>query len=98
MSLFEAPISDLNRDYFRSKIVEYKIQGAATNGISIDSTLITADSPIPFSLKQLWFDLDDFERQTYNERGKPETKTKLIVKGNADKLISNQYEPASTNI
>ena len=97
MSLFEAPISDLNRDYFRSKIVEYKIQGAATNGISIDSTLITADSPIPFSLKQLWFDLDDFERQTYNERGKPETKTKLIVKGNADKLISNQYEPASTN-
>ena len=24
-------------------------------------------------MKQLWFDLDDFERQTFNERGKPET-------------------------
>ncbi len=97
MSLFEAPISDLNRDYFRSKVVEYKIQGAKVNGIAIDSTLITADSPIPFSLKQLWFDLDDFERQTYNERGKPETKTKLLIKGDANKLVSNQYEPASTN-
>ncbi len=73
LSLFEAPISDLNRDYFRSKIVEYKIQGAKTNGIPIDTALITADSPIPFSMKQLWFDLDDFERQTFNERGKPET-------------------------
>lgn len=97
LSLFEAPISDLNRDYFRSKIVEYKIQGAKTNGIPIDTALITADSPIPFSLKQLWFDLDDFERQTFNERGKPETKTNLIISGDADKLISNQYEPASTN-
>lgn len=28
-------------------------------------TVITADSPIPFSLKSLWFGLDDFERRTY---------------------------------
>ncbi|MDE5552959.1 MAG: ATP-binding protein [Malacoplasma sp.] len=97
ISLFEAPINDLNKDYFRSKIIDYKILGAKANGISIDPAQITADSPIPFSLKQLWFDLDDFERQTYNERGKPDTKTKLIIEGNADKLISNQYEPASTN-
>ncbi len=97
MSLFEAPISDLNRDYFRSKVVEYKIHGAQANGISIDTSLITADSPIPFSLKQLWFDLDDFERHTYYERGKPETITKLLVNGDANNLISNQYEPASTN-
>ncbi len=34
---------------------------------------ITADSPIPLSLKKLWFDLDDFERQTFqdNARTKP---------------------------
>jgi hypothetical protein len=31
-------------------------------------TVITADSPIPFSLKRLWFDLDDFERRTYEDR------------------------------
>lgn len=97
MSLFEAPITDLNREYIRSKVVEYKIRGAEANGIQIDSTLITADSPIPFSLKKMWYDLDDFERQTYNERGNPKAKTNLVVQGDADKLISNQYEPASTN-
>ncbi len=57
--------------------------------------LVTADSPIPFSLKQLWFDLDDFERQTFIERAKPETVTDKIVVGNAEDLISNEYTPAS---
>lgn len=97
MALFDAPINDANRDYIRSKIVDAKKRGAKANNIIIEDALVTADSPIPFSIKQLWFELDDFERQTYNERGNPATKTKLIVKGDANKLISNQYEPASTN-
>lgn len=96
MALFDASISDANRDYIRSKIVDAKKHGARANKIEIDDALITADSPIPFSIKRLWFELDDFERQTYNERGNPNTKTNLIIKGDADKLISNQYEPAST--
>ena len=53
-------------------------------------TAITADSPIPFSLKRLWFDLDDYERQTFqnNERTIPSAK---LVEGDAEKLTSNQY-------
>lgn len=51
---------------------------------------ITADSPIPFSLKKLWFDLDDFERQTFqdNARTKPSEKTQV---GDAENLVPNQY-------
>ena len=51
---------------------------------------ITADSPIPFSLKKLWFDLDDFERQTFqdNARTKPSNKTQV---GDAEDLVSNLY-------
>ncbi len=51
---------------------------------------ITADSPIPFSLKKLWFDLDDFERQTFqdNARTMPSEKTQF---GDAEKLVPNQY-------
>lgn len=51
---------------------------------------ITADSPIPFSLKKLWFDLDDFEHQTFqnNERTIPCTK---IQEGNAETLSPNRY-------
>jgi hypothetical protein len=53
-------------------------------------TAITADSPIPFSLKKLWFDLDDYERQTFDdpEKTKPCDKTK---NGDAEQLVSNLY-------
>lgn len=53
-------------------------------------TAITADSPIPFSAKKLWFDLDDFERQTFqdNARAIPSAKD---ADGDAEKLIPNQY-------
>ena len=94
MSIFSGNLSDQNKDYFRSKIIEAKLQAVKENKIKIDEVLITADTPIPFSLKQLWFDLDDFERQTYNERAKPETITAKTVTGDAEKLISNEYKPA----
>jgi len=95
ISIFSGSLSDQNKDYFRSKIVEAKINSAKTNKIDIESELITADTPIPFSLKKLWFDLDDFERQTFRERAKPETVTGKKVSGSAEKLKSNEYEPAS---
>ena len=96
MSLFDAPITESNREYIREKIVQAKIKGAETNGIKIDPVLISADSPIPFSIRKLWFDLDDFERQTFLKRGEPDSKTDLIQRGNPDKLISNIYQPATT--
>lgn len=64
-------------------------------GLDIEDAIITADSPIPFSIKKLWFELDDFERQTFNTRGDPSSITPLVVKGDMDELISNQYQPAS---
>jgi len=95
MSIFSGTLSDQNRDYFKTKIEETKINAAFENGIDIETELITADTPIPFSLKQLWFDLDDFERQTYIERAKPETITAKKVTGNPETMISNEYQPAS---
>lgn len=95
MSIFSGNLSDQNKDYFREKIVEAKLESVAINVIDIEKHLVTADSPIPFSIKKLWFDLDDFERQTFNERAKPETVTEKQVIGDADKLVSNEYIPAS---
>jgi hypothetical protein len=95
MSIFSGSLSDQNKDFFRTKIEDAKKSAALINQITIEPELITADSPIPFSLKQLWFDLDDFERQTFNERAKPETITNKKVIGDAEKLISNEYQPAS---
>lgn len=95
MKIFSGTISDANREYIREKVVEAKIASAIENKLDVPKETITADSPIPFSIKQLWFDLDDFERQTYIERAKPETITKKIQIGDAEKLKSNLYEPAS---
>jgi DNA helicase HerA-like ATPase len=95
INLFDGNLNDANKEYFRAKVVEAKINGATINGILIDPAMITADSPIPFSVKRLWFELDDFERQTFNESRKPETLTVKKVTGNADTLVSNEYEPAS---
>lgn len=95
MSIFSGSLTENNKDYFRSKIVEAKWNSVEKNGFKVEKEIVTADSPIPFSLKQLWFDLDNFERQTYMERAKPETITDLIIEGDAEKLISNEYEPAA---
>jgi len=95
MSMFSGNLPDQNKDYFREKVVEAKLKSVKGNELNIKKHLVTADAPIPFSIKQLWFDLDDFERQTFRERAKPETITDKKVTGDADKLISNEYEPAS---
>jgi len=95
MSVFSGNINDQNRDYIRTKIVDAKLKSIENNSINIEKELVTADSPIPFSIKQLWFELDDFERWTFQERAKPETITAKKVEGNAEKLISNEYQPAS---
>lgn len=95
MSLFSGNLTDQNKEHFRSKIVDAKILSASVNGYGLSKEIITADSPIPFSLKSLWFELDDFERQTFTERAKPSTITAKIKTGDKNKLISNEYQPAS---
>ena len=96
MSIFSGNLTDQNQDYFREKIVEAKLKSIEKNKIDVSRELVTADSPIPFSLKRLWFELDDFERQTFQKRAQPETITqKENNDGSAEKLISNKYPPAS---
>ena len=92
LSLFSGNLNDQSQDYFRAKIVEAKISAAKVNGIEIDEVLVTADTPIPFSIKQLWFELDDYERKTFK---KDRTTECLVVKGNPSELKSSIYEIAS---
>ena len=91
MSIFSGNLSDENKDYFRSKIIEAKLQAVKGNNIKIDKVLVTADTPIPFSLKQLWFELDDFERQTLEKNRQLDSVYAPIVKGSPEEMISNEY-------
>ena len=92
MKTFSGNLSDVNKEYIREKIVQKKIESITINSLDIESEMVTADSPIPFSLKQLWFELDDFERKTYEKDRITEC---MISEGSAEDLISSQYTPAS---
>lgn len=51
---------------FTDKIQEMKAARIALEALpGVDPQSLTVDSPIPFSLKQLWYDLIDFETTTY---------------------------------
>lgn len=91
MAIFPGRLSDQNEDYIRGKVLDLKrLSAAAIGGLRAEA--ITADSPIPFSINQLWFDLDNFERVTYQiDRTTPET---LITAGDPATLKSNQYPTA----
>lgn len=91
MAIFPGRLSDQNEDYIRAKVLDLKRESAATMG-GLRAEAITADSPIPFSIYQLWFDLDNFERITLKaDRITPEA---LVTIGDAATLTSNQYPTA----
>lgn len=92
MAIFPGRLTDQNEDYIRGKILEMK-RARARDVQGLREEAITADSPIPFSIKQLWFDLDNFERMTF--RKDRETLMELAEVGDPNTLRSNIYPPAA---
>lgn len=74
----------------RDEVTALKKAAAAHLAQKPPETAITADSPIPYSLKKLWFELDDYERQTFQDKEKTEPCDKIKT-GDAEKLIPNLY-------
>lgn len=92
MKIFSGNLTDASREYIREKVVEAKIASANKNKIDVAKESITADSPIPFSIKRLWFELDDFERKTFQiDRI---TVSEKLKEGDIESLKSNEYPPA----
>jgi hypothetical protein len=92
MAIFPGKLSDQNEDYIRGKVLEMKRAWAADIE-GLREQAITADSPIPFSIKQLWFDLDNFERMTFHKDR--ETLMDLTEAGAPETLKSNLYPAAA---
>ena len=77
---------------FIDKIFNLKIRSHEAKqfaGVEVES--ITVDTPIPFSLKQLWYDLIDFEVTTFE--GENRDCPALQDAGDADELIVPRYKP-----
>ncbi|MCB1056218.1 MAG: ATP-binding protein [Acidobacteria bacterium] len=53
----------------RDKVLDMKLEAAKNLNIPPLPETLTADSPVPFSIKQLWYELDKFERLTFKTSG-----------------------------
>jgi uncharacterized protein len=94
LKIFPGTLSDTAREYIRVKVYENKLESLNLLDIKgINEKAITADSPIPFSIEKLWFELDDFERRTILKDRI--TLTDLVEKGNYKEWKSNIYTAAA---
>ena len=85
-------MSPANEAAVRDMVQERRRAAALTLKNPPPPESITADTPLPFSLRQLWFDLDDFERTTYRTEDNQRVPAKIEKPGDPEKLISNVYE------
>lgn len=92
VSVFPSGINDDQREYIRQKVVELKIESIDKNNLQLDKEGVSADTSVPFSIKKLWYDLDDFERKTYKKDRITECK---VSDGDAEALVSSEYTPAA---
>jgi len=89
-------LSESQRTALNDRILALKkVQVAAGKfpGVSIDN--LTIDTPTPYSLHQLWYDLSDFELRTFKD--KQRTDPDLISAGDAKKLIAPSYNPPTSD-
>ncbi len=77
---------------FTDKITQLKLASLdAGHFPGISSASVTVDTPLPFSLKQLWYDLIDFEIATFE--GKTRDESTLQNPGDPDSLTLPIYKP-----
>lgn len=77
---------------FTDKIFELKMQAAeSADFLGADRSSITIDTPLPFSLKQLWYDLIDFEVSTYEGANRDEPAK--LNEGDPEQLKPPTYKP-----
>ncbi|MGA7795252.1 MAG: ATP-binding protein [Candidatus Acidiferrales bacterium] len=81
----------------RDEVLDMKVAAAAHLALPPPPETLTADSPVPFSIKKLWYDLDKFERVTFPVNA-PQTEANANApeqQGDASVLRSDRYPAAS---
>jgi len=98
LSIFPSSLNDSNKDYVRKAIHEERLKIIASvpdYNASIKPESVTSDSPIPFSINKLWFDLDNAERLTLRASRDLTSIMPVSRVGDPNLLISNEYPPAA---
>ena len=92
LEFLAGPLDGRRETAFTDKIFELKAAAHERQEFGgVDSASITADTPLPFSLKKLWYDLVDFEIATFE--GKDRDQPTRQDPGDADTLTPPKYKP-----
>jgi uncharacterized protein len=85
-------LTDNQEIAFTDKLQEMKMARLIRGPLAgLDPNSLTIDSPVPFSLKQLWYDLIDFETTTFG--GKDRDQPVLEKAGDPATLTPPRYKP-----
>lgn len=81
----------------RDQVLDMKVAAAQRLEISPPPETLTADSPVPFSIKKLWYELDKFERVTFpsTTQQTPADANPPDEVGDANQLRPDRYPAAS---
>jgi hypothetical protein len=89
-------LSETQRVAISDKILAMKRESLATGKFpGLTEQTLTNDSPIPFSLHRLWYELIDFELRTFKDKQRVDPD--LIEKGDALKLVQPKYAPFTSD-
>lgn len=96
------PSDDQKPDYrtFRDLITNLKKKNCILKAGNIDPNLVTADSPIPFSARQLWYEMNYWINATFsssNIEDQNESTVKITDTGDAENLKPAKFEPYPPN-
>lgn len=88
------PLQPNHEAAIRDRVMELKVEACAQLENPPPPEAITADTPVPFSIRRLWFELDDFERQSFSHNTNQTTATLLLEQqGDAETLTPSRYQP-----
>lgn len=92
------PNDESKPDYraFRELIINLKKANCSLKAGEINPDFVTADSPIPFSARQIWYEMNWWLNATFSETTmQKQTKetANLVSDGDSERLIPAEFEP-----
>ena len=64
----------------------------SSNWLTITPTAVTADTPVPFDIRPIWYRIDSENRETRSAKGDSSSALQIEA-GNAAELVSARFEP-----
>ncbi len=92
------PTDDARPEYrnFREMILRAKKANYQLKAGDVNPDFITADSPIPFDIREIWYDINRKVNATYSSKSDQRVETECLeTEGNSEKLIPARFQPYS---